>query len=186
MNNILRKLAAAAVFLSLSLAAGAVPAKRGMWRVVTLADGSRARDELRGDEFYGYWADAKGRGVRKGRASNVYLELSPKQIGETIRARRAIAEKARAGQRKAPRRVTIGAPNNGYTGTKKAIIILVQFTDTKFTVGHDKTFYNSLANEVGFTTSLGFKGSVKDYFLAQSNNQFNLDFDIVGPYTLRH
>ena len=186
MNNILRKLAAAAVFLSLSLAAGAVPAKPGVWRIVTLADGSKVRVELRGDEFYGYWADAQGRGFRKDSASNVYLELSPKQIGETVKARRAIAEKARAGQRKAPRRVTIGAPNNGYTGTKKGIIILVQFTDTKFTFGHNKTFYNRLANEVGFTTSLGFKGSVKDYFLAQSNNQFNLDFDIVGPYTLRH
>ena len=186
MNNILRKLAAAAVFLSLSLAAGAVPAKPGVWRIVTLADGSKVRVELRGDEFYGYWADAQGRGFRKDSASNVYLELSPKQIGETVKARRAIAEKARAGQRKAPRRVTIGAPNNGYTGTKKGIIILVQFTDTKFTFGHNKTFYNRLANEVGFTTSLGFKGSVKDYFLAQSNGQFNLDFDIVGPYTLRH
>lgn len=186
MKSVLRKLTAAAVFLSLSLAAGAVPAKRGMWRVVTLADGSRARVELRGDEFFSYWADAKGRGFRKDSASNVYLELSPKQIGETIRARRAIAEKARAGQRKAPRRVTIGAPNNGYTGTKKAIIILVQFTDTKFRFDHKKAFYNRLANEVGFTTDLGFKGSVKDYFLAQSNNQFNLDFDIVGPYTLRH
>ena len=139
MKSVLRKLTAATVFLSLSLA-----------------------------------------------ASGVYLELSPKEMDGAVMARRAEANKARAARRQAPRRVTIGGANNGYTGTKKALIILVQFTDTKFTVGHNKAFYNRVANEVGFTNSLGFKGSVKDYFLAQSNNQFNLDFDIAGPYTLRH
>ncbi len=186
MKSVLRKLTAATVFLSLSLAANAVPAKRGMWRVVTLADGSKARVELRGDEFFSYWADAKGRAFRRDSASGVYLELSPKEMDGAVMARRAEANKARAARRQAPRRVTIGGANNGYTGTKKALIILVQFTDTKFTVGHNKAFYNRVANEVGFTNSLGFKGSVKDYFLAQSNNQFNLDFDIAGPYTLRH
>ena len=44
--------------------------------------------------------------------------------------------------------------------------------------------FNNIANKIGFTNSLGFKGSVKDYFLAQSNGQFELDFDVVGPYTL--
>lgn len=44
--------------------------------------------------------------------------------------------------------------------------------------------FDNIANKKGFTNSLGFKGSVKDYFLAQSNGQFELDFDVVGPYTL--
>lgn len=44
--------------------------------------------------------------------------------------------------------------------------------------------FDNIANKIGFTNSLGFKGSVKDYFLAQSNGQFELDFDVVGPYTL--
>ena len=43
-----------------------------------------------------------------------------------------------------------------------------------------------MANETGYANSLGFVGSVKDYFLAQSNGQFELDFDVVGPYTLNH
>ena len=46
--------------------------------------------------------------------------------------------------------------------------------------------YNRIANETGYANSLGFVGSVKDYFLAQSNGQFELDFDVVGPYTLNH
>lgn len=33
----------------------AVPAKRGQWKTVTLADGTTVRVELRGDEFNHYW-----------------------------------------------------------------------------------------------------------------------------------
>lgn len=31
---------------------------------------------------------------------------------------------------------------------------------------------------------MGFNGSVKDYFKAQSYGQFELDFDVAGPVTL--
>ena len=71
-----------------------------------------------------------------------------------------------------------------FTGIKKGLIILVNFKDVKFGRTHTRTMFDNIANKKGFTNSLGFKGSVKDYFLAQSNGQFELDFDVVGPYTL--
>lgn len=38
----------------------AVPAKRGMWKTVKMADGTEVRVELRGDEFCSYWQAADG------------------------------------------------------------------------------------------------------------------------------
>lgn len=80
----------------------------------------------------------------------------------------------------------MGQTNGSYTGKKKGLIILVQYKDKKFKFGHNQKMYDRMANETGYNTSLGFVGSVKDYFLAQSNGQFELDFDVVGPYTLNH
>ena len=54
------------LFLALSLAlavmsANAIPAKRGTWKTIRLADGSEVRAELRGDEFGHYWQAEDGR-----------------------------------------------------------------------------------------------------------------------------
>ncbi len=56
---------------------------------------------------------------------------------------------------------------------------MAQFTDSKFQSGHDRALYNKIANAENYTDN-GFKGSVKDYFKAQSAGQFELDFDVVG------
>ena len=83
-------------------------------------------------------------------------------------------------------RVQIGDEHITYTGKKKGIIILVQFPNQKFETGHDNAYYKMVANEKGLTHEDGYVGSVTDYFLSQSNGQFELDFDIAGPYTLSH
>ena len=70
-----------------------------------------------------------------------------------------------------------------YIGKKRCLIILVQFSNKKFSMADPKAFYNRVANEEGFSEG-NFRGSVKDYFHAQSNGQFDLTFDIAGPYTL--
>ena len=53
------------LFLTLSLAFActvmfAVPAKRGQWKTVKLANGQEVRVELRGDEFCKFWQTADG------------------------------------------------------------------------------------------------------------------------------
>ena len=73
---------------------------------------------------------------------------------------------------------------NIFQGTKKGLIILAQFTDSKFQSGHDRALYNKIANAENYTDN-GFKGSVKDYFKAQSAGQFELDFDVVGICQLK-
>ncbi len=73
-----------------------------------------------------------------------------------------------------------------YSGQKKGLVILAQFPDIQFKSGHDKDKYTAILNEPDYTTEEGFIGSVADYFHAQSNGQFELTFDVVGPYTTAH
>jgi M6 family metalloprotease-like protein len=70
-----------------------------------------------------------------------------------------------------------------YRGKKKGLVILCEFKDKTFNTTHDKQKYNDILNTRGYTSSEGFQGSVADYFLAQSDGLFELDFDVVGPYT---
>ena len=58
--------------------------------------------------------------------------------------------------------------NNTYTGKKKGLIILVQFSDKSFSMSNPKKEYTDFANKVGYTNNYGAVGSVHDYFLSQS------------------
>ena len=62
-------------------------------------------------------------------------------------------------------------------------MLLVNFQDTKFKPANNKELYERIANEEGFSEG-NFKGSMADYFKAQSRGKFELDFDIVGPLTV--
>ena len=108
------------------------------------------------------------------RASQLRAKANQDRIARMAKARRMATKKS------------LGQTNGSYFGKKKGLIILVQYKDKKFKFGHNQKMYNRIANETGYANSLGFVGSVKDYFLAQSNGQFELDFDVVGPYTLNH
>ena len=168
-----------------SLAANAVPAKPGLWRTITLADGTQVRAELRGDEYCSFYADKQGRTFRLSDDGKNYVQIELKDElvkADALRARANADRMKRVNARKSAAR--IGEANGSYFGKKKGIIILVNFKNKKFMFSHNQKFYNKVANERNYTSSLGHVGSVKDYFLAQSNGQFELDFDVVGPYTL--
>lgn len=46
------------LLLAVVLTAGAVPAQRGIWKYIRLADGNRVRVELCGDEHLHFWRAA--------------------------------------------------------------------------------------------------------------------------------
>lgn len=76
-------------------------------------------------------------------------------------------------------------PGNSYpiTGSPKALIILVQFKDVKFTYPNAKQYFTNLASQKGFSES-NAHGSALDFFTAASNGKFTPDFDVLGPVTL--
>lgn len=67
-----------------------------------------------------------------------------------------------------------------YIGSHRGLFILVEFSDVEFSRRDIKEVYDSICNMRGYNT-YPFKGSVRDYFLEQSDGLFDLTFDIVGP-----
>jgi immune inhibitor A len=79
-----------------------------------------------------------------------------------------------------------------HMGSPKALVILVEFTDTTFTLPDPKASFNDyLNNETGNIVDRGHgenrnaKG-VKGYFKDMSFGQFTPQFDVVGPVKLQH
>lgn len=170
-----RKLLSLFFFCLLVQTVMAVPARRGQWQRLKLADGSTISVELRGDERFHYFESADGQLFEMTQGDNVATPLTASEVGERM---------AKARQKRADGAATTPRRLNHYTGEKRGIIILVQYTDTKFKDGHDRELYDQIANAEGFTSSEGFVGSVSDYFNDQSRGLFNLKFDVFGPIDL--
>ena len=72
------------------------------------------------------------------------------------------------------------------TGTKKLLLILIDFTDQPFnnpSTAHDD--FNGLLNTVGYSGH-NAHGSVHDFFYEASYGKFDLTTDVVGPYHAAH
>jgi len=180
--NMKRLLSTFAV-LAVTAAALAVPAKRGVWRTVRLADGTEVRVELRGDEFGHYWQSAAGVSYVRDASSDIYREAGMQELAARASARRGAAAKARSRRLMQKRRAAGQAP--AYTGRRKGLLILVQFSDKKFKASNNLALYKKVVNGENYSdASLGFRGSVRDYFRDQSDGQFDFDIDVVGPVTL--
>ena len=69
-------------------------------------------------------------------------------------------------------------------GNKKILVILVNFADKSFNnPSTAKARFSSMLNDNGYSAN-GATGSVRDYFIASSNGNFQPTFDVFGPYTL--
>ncbi len=165
-----------------TLCAMAVPAKRGQWKTVTLADGSKVRVELRGDEFINYWQAEDGRHFVRNAATAKYELADMTKLRERAQALRKSIN-IKGGTQNAPARTATRITSSPYTGQKKGLVILIDFPDRRFTHG-SLALYERILNEENFTDPVGFVGSVSDYFRDQSNDAFNLTFDVAGPYTM--
>ena len=170
--------------LLMSVAAFAVPAKPGLTRLLTLTDGTTVNATLVGDEYGHFWKGADGKSYQLVTGTDTYQEVNGQDIIEKARQHRAQANQQRM-KRLAPRKVGEVAH---ITGQKKGLVILVNFSDVSFDSDHNATLYNDIANKENFTytvnSNYSFKGSMYDYFKAQSEGLFELTFDVVGPVTV--
>lgn len=71
-------------------------------------------------------------------------------------------------------------------GSRKAIVILVEYKDVKFNNSYDPhDYFSRMLNADGFS-DLGATGSAAEYFKVNSNGAFMPQFDVYGPVTLAH
>ena len=169
------------IMLFQTLAANSIPARPGQWKILTLADGSQVKAELKGDEFAHYWISEDGTCFAETEKPGIYKAALLSTL--IARSEKKRSQRAEYHARNRTRTVS-GDTHEPYVGKKKGLILLVDFQNKKFLDDHTPALYNDIMNKVGFTSDLGFKGSVKDYFLHQSYGQFELDFDVIGPLTM--
>ena len=166
--------------LCLVLSVWAVPAKRGVWCSLSLVDGTEVKAQLVGDEFLHYYVSEDDTKYVQDEATGLYRKMTD----EVTAQRRAAVRRAQA-QGRQKRMLRKAQASNVFQGTKKGLIILVQFTDSKFKSGHDLALYERIANDENYSGN-NFRGSIKDYFKAQSHGLFELDFDVAGICQLQH
>lgn len=184
---IIFRLSLIVALLAFTCPSRSVPAKRGVWRTVTLSNGLTIKARLCGDEHAHWWQAEDGScfdvdSLGKGKA------VVPQELMSKARSRMAARRQAarRANAKKASQRIATNGNTGKFQGQRHGLIILVNFADSKFNTskfGPTQTLYSRIANEANYGEN-NFKGSISDYFKAQSGGQFLLDFDVAGPVTL--
>ncbi|MBD5234542.1 MAG: M6 family metalloprotease domain-containing protein [Bacteroidales bacterium] len=69
------------------------------------------------------------------------------------------------------------------TGNPRALILLVEYQDVRFTVDDPADYFSRMVNEPGFS-DYGGTGSALDFFKENSCGLFEPQFDVLGPVTL--
>ena len=121
------------------------------------------------------------------------LEAEKQLIVKQKPRRTAFFNRANA-QRKAAmqRRIPVGTPSPAYfphTDEPRAMVILVEFSDTTFSCADPKLSFDDYLNGSGALTDYGLRedrnySSVRQYFTDMSGGLFRPKFDIFGPVTL--
>lgn len=130
----------------------------------TLPDGTQQEVYICGDEHFHYFTDLQGK------------RLPHTEIIDTAYF---WAE-----------RITHNAPwhlmRNAYvptTGTVHIPVVLVNFTDVRFSIANPQQQFNQFFNTTGGSNP-NATGSVSSYYAASSDSALNLVFDVFGPYDL--
>ena len=179
----MKKLLSTLSLLLVTLTVLAVPAKKGLWKSITLNNGQVVKAQLKGDEFGHFWRTADGKH---------YVAVDGQYQEETADIRQKAAQRRAQAQSRRAARLSYKVVNgkrrasDAHFGQKKGLILLVNFQDTQFQEEHNQALYNNVANTPGYTDDNGFQGSVADYFKDQSRGDFELTFDVVGPVTVSH
>ncbi len=147
------------------------------------SDGTMVTVLLHGDEHFSWYTDLNGRLLERIGNDFRLMDIS----AETFLAQaNAEMERSRA------RMIPIASNNPAYfphVGSPKALVILVEFSDTTFSVSDPKAAFEQYLNGAEQTQNFNVLasrnyGSVRQYFSDISNGQFTPQFDIVGPITL--
>lgn len=121
---------------------------------------------------------------RRTAAAQAFLQgVDVEAVRTAALAERRIPAAHPSAARKAPQRILTN--NFPHTGSQHSLVILVQFSDKKFSViDNPKEFYTNCLNQEGFTSEWGATGSARDYFIDSSNGNFSPTFDVIGPVTV--
>jgi M6 family metalloprotease-like protein len=111
-------------------------------------------------------------------SESAFVERNTPKVVERLKYKREEAVKENTNRfAKSKRRL---GTTNTYIGSKKGLVILVEFANLSMNSTNSKRDFDRLFNEVGYSENYSV-GSVHDYFYDQSYGKFDLTFDVVGP-----
>ena len=168
-----------ALLLAAAQTATAIPAKKGKF-IKIQPDGTAITLQRHGDEFL-HWTTTEDGMVVAPDASGFY-RAAQKPTQENLGGRAYADEQAEAIRIK--RAAAMRAAGAGAASVKhfRFPVILVQFSDVKFSSETANEDFTRLLNQVGYSDN-GAVGSVHDYYLENSLGVFDATFDVYGPYS---
>ncbi len=166
-----------------SLLLWAVPARK-VRRVVTLADGSRVWATMLGNSEYSFYVTDEG---------DTLVQALDSISGANCLRRKLAGEADVMTMRKAVRR-RVGSAETAPLkphGVKYVPVVLVEFADKAFSVRETpeevRAYYDLYCNgtrDGNLYTGHGSYGSIRDYFIDQSEGDFLPEFVPIGPVKL--
>ena len=182
----------------------AVPARRAT-RLVEQPDGTTLALMVRGDEHFHYLVTEDGVPIVRHEGAYYYAVYGAEGFEASSRLAHDAEERTKeeqtfveslpdiqqmateqmqrtAARRRAATRAATQMPNSGKVNIP---VLLVQYTDAKFSTKNPKTAFEERLNGENYTAEGGC-GSIREYFVEQSGGQFEPHFDIIGPITLKN
>ncbi len=176
--------------LALPLCLSAKPAYKGVLTQVN-PDGTTVEFRLHGDEHFSYITDTDGMLMTKAADGSLVYELAG---GERIAATQDVVENMyqatldtdMPGSMRAPSRMA-ALNADGRTvypthGETRSLVILIEYSDVKFQPNSPSDIADML-NKEGYN-KFGSNGSVRDYYIFNSNGQYTPYFDVSRVVTL--
>lgn len=189
----MKKLILSALIASVAYTAGAVPAKRGPYRAYSV-DGTEMMVQRVGDERGSWFLDMEGNLLRSTERGFEFacFDADGSLVRSAVPVRFSRSLIPAATETAAPMRRAAAStglfPGSSFPakGEQKAIVVLVEFQDSKFKLG-DKAhqYFSDLLNKDGFSEYNG-TGCAAEYFREMSSGQFDCQFDVYGPITLQY
>lgn len=140
-------------------------------------DGSVIILHNHGDEYCHWLTDDLGRVVEKD-ADGYYRPtgVNPAELMAQGQEARALENRIWS---------SFDNPPSTNFGDVKILCILANFADVGYTVDDPNQHFSNMLNQEGYSLN-GAIGSVRDYYMDNSNGKYRPMFDVYGPVTLSH
>lgn len=182
-----------AVVLMSCLTSFAIPARRGLIQLQQ-PDGTNIPALLHGDEYNHYYTTPEGLPIIVDENGTFKVsDADPVLFRESMAKQSMNSPKRKVAEQRMLKVVTSRGYEKGYglfpgtsfssEGSPKALVILVEYSDIKFTLNNPYDYFSRMVNEPGFS-DYGGTGSALDFFTENSGGMFTPVFDVVGPVTL--
>ena len=169
------------LILGAAITASAVPAWPGKYQY-RQPDGSIIVLQNHGDEDFHWTTDEAGRVVEMDESGFYRVVFGGEAaVREGIRRTRGMGRRGRWSSYDNP-------PATNF-GDRKVLCILAAFDDVDFSIATTaegvRTMFFNMLNQSGYSYD-GAIGSVRDYYIDNSLNEYRPQFDVYGPVTLSH